>query len=93
MSEGWFSGRAIPVGAISYIDIDGYRYRRDVVFCYDLRLPENFEPKNEGMYSNTSYPCFFFIEIDSVVKFQTRNVIILKRWLDILGRINIDLSL
>ncbi|XP_045792246.1 nudix hydrolase 20, chloroplastic-like isoform X2 [Trifolium pratense] len=39
--------RAKPVGAVSYMDIDGYRYKRDVLFCYDLILPESFVPKNE----------------------------------------------
>lgn len=42
------TGSAIPVGAISYMDIDGYRYKRDVLFCYDLKLPVDFSPKNEG---------------------------------------------
>ncbi|GMN50476.1 hypothetical protein TIFTF001_019628 [Ficus carica] len=41
------SSSAIPVGAIPYMDIDGYRYKRDVLFCYDLKLPESFIPKNE----------------------------------------------
>ncbi|PSS36251.1 Nudix hydrolase [Actinidia chinensis var. chinensis] len=41
------SNGAIPVGAVSYMDIDGYRYKRDVLFCYDLRLPEGFIPKNQ----------------------------------------------
>uniref|UniRef100_A0A803NX71 Nudix hydrolase domain-containing protein n=1 Tax=Cannabis sativa TaxID=3483 RepID=A0A803NX71_CANSA len=41
------SSSAIPVGAVSYMDIDGYRYKRDVLFCYDLKLPESFIPKNE----------------------------------------------
>ncbi|XP_058723064.1 nudix hydrolase 20, chloroplastic-like [Vicia villosa] len=39
--------KARPVGAISYMDIDGYKYHRDVLFCYDLKLPENFVPYNE----------------------------------------------
>ncbi|XP_052182167.1 nudix hydrolase 20, chloroplastic-like isoform X2 [Diospyros lotus] len=41
------SNKAIPVGAVSYVDIDGYRYKRDVLFCYDLRLPEDFIPNNK----------------------------------------------
>ncbi|XP_028804955.1 nudix hydrolase 20, chloroplastic-like isoform X1 [Neltuma alba] len=41
------SNGAIPVGAVSYVDIDGCRYKRDVLFCYDLKLPESFEPTNE----------------------------------------------
>ncbi|CAL5186525.1 unnamed protein product [Lathyrus oleraceus] len=38
--------KAKSVGVVSYKDIEGYRYKRDVLFCYDLILPENFEPKN-----------------------------------------------
>ncbi|KAF4349531.1 hypothetical protein F8388_025895 [Cannabis sativa] len=49
-----FSCSAISVGAVSYMDIDGYRYKRDVLFCYDLKLPESFIPKNEGRRSRTS---------------------------------------
>ncbi|KAL8152536.1 hypothetical protein V2J09_010296 [Rumex salicifolius] len=33
-------------GAVSYADIDGHRYRREVHFCFDLKLPEGFLPKN-----------------------------------------------
>lgn len=32
------------------MDIDGQRFKRDVLFCYDLKLPEDFVPKNEGKY-------------------------------------------
>lgn len=39
--------QAKPVGIVSYMDIEGYRYKRDVLFCYDLKLPENFLPKNQ----------------------------------------------
>ncbi|XP_031109389.1 nudix hydrolase 20, chloroplastic-like isoform X1 [Ipomoea triloba] len=42
-----FSTQAIPVGAVSYMDIDRYRFKRDVLFCYDLKLPESFIPSNE----------------------------------------------
>ncbi|EPS59392.1 hypothetical protein M569_15416, partial [Genlisea aurea] len=41
------SSRAVPVGALSYLDIDGYRLERDVLFCYDLKLPDDFTPTNE----------------------------------------------
>lgn len=40
--------RATAVGAVTYSDIDGYRFNRDVLFCYDLKLPEDFLPTNEG---------------------------------------------
>lgn len=36
-----------PAGAVSYTDIDGFRYRREVHFCYDLKLPDGFTPVNE----------------------------------------------
>lgn len=39
---------AVPVGAVSYMDINGYSYKRDVLFCYDLKLPESFRPENQG---------------------------------------------
>ncbi|GLT49361.1 hypothetical protein SLA2020_229240 [Shorea laevis] len=41
------SHSATPVGAVSYVDIDGCRYKRDVLFCYDLKLPGGFIPKNQ----------------------------------------------
>ncbi|XP_015080781.1 nudix hydrolase 20, chloroplastic-like [Solanum pennellii] len=41
------SHTARPVGAVSYIDIEGYRMKRDVLFCYDLKLPDSFIPHNE----------------------------------------------
>ncbi|KAL0345254.1 UNVERIFIED_CONTAM: Nudix hydrolase 20, chloroplastic [Sesamum radiatum] len=41
------ASQAKAVGAVSYSDIDGYRFKRDVLFCYDLELPEEFVPKNE----------------------------------------------
>ncbi|KAJ8570565.1 hypothetical protein K7X08_037537 [Anisodus acutangulus] len=39
--------KAIPVGSVSYIDIEGYRMKRDVLFCYDPKLPDGFIPHNE----------------------------------------------
>ncbi|KAH9762072.1 Nudix hydrolase 20 [Citrus sinensis] len=41
------SNRARPVGAVSYTDINGFSYKRDVIFCYDLKLPEDFVPMNQ----------------------------------------------
>ncbi|KAL8497937.1 hypothetical protein ACS0TY_021331 [Phlomoides rotata] len=41
------SSKATAVGAVSYMDIDGYRFKRDILFCYDLKLPESYVPKNE----------------------------------------------
>ncbi|XP_073140667.1 nudix hydrolase 20, chloroplastic-like isoform X2 [Henckelia pumila] len=41
------SSTATAVGAVSYMGIDGYRFKRDVLFCYDLKLPDDFIPTNE----------------------------------------------
>ncbi|CAN1331259.1 Nudix hydrolase 20, chloroplastic [Linum perenne] len=41
------SSKALPVGVVSYVDIDGDRFKRDVLFCYDLKLPETFVPENQ----------------------------------------------
>ncbi|KAL2927347.1 Nudix hydrolase 20 chloroplastic [Bienertia sinuspersici] len=40
------SKKVEPVGAVSYMDINGDRLKRDVLFCYDLKLPEDFVPCN-----------------------------------------------
>lgn len=45
--------RAKPVGAVSYLDINGFRLKRDVLFCYDLKFPEDFVPANEGKVAKT----------------------------------------
>ncbi|KAG0485022.1 hypothetical protein HPP92_009101 [Vanilla planifolia] len=39
--------KAISVGAVSYVDIEEFRLKRDVLFCYDLELPRDFVPKNQ----------------------------------------------
>lgn len=39
--------KAISVGAVSYMDTEGHRFKRDVLFCYDLELPIDLVPKNE----------------------------------------------
>ncbi|MQL97066.1 hypothetical protein Taro_029755 [Colocasia esculenta] len=44
------ANRAVPVGAVSYMDIDGQSYKRDTLFCYDLKLPDDFVPENEGNF-------------------------------------------
>ncbi|CAK9237304.1 unnamed protein product [Sphagnum troendelagicum] len=44
---GWLAEKAVPVGAISYEQIEGERMKRDVLFCYDLELPPDFQPHNK----------------------------------------------
>lgn len=40
------AGRAVPVGAVSYVMKWGDGLRRDTLFNYDLALPEDFRPHN-----------------------------------------------
>ena len=37
---------AVPVGAVSYNRVAERGYRPDVLYCYDLALPDGFEPCN-----------------------------------------------
>jgi 8-oxo-dGTP pyrophosphatase MutT (NUDIX family) len=37
---------AVPVGAISYNRITQRGFRRDVLYCYDLEVPDDFVPCN-----------------------------------------------
>lgn len=41
-----FARRAVPTGAVSYVTERPEGLRRDVLFNYDLQLPESFEPHN-----------------------------------------------
>lgn len=36
---------ARPVGAVSYLTISEVGYKPDVLFCYDIELPQDFVPK------------------------------------------------
>ncbi|GJP36356.1 hypothetical protein CLOM_g20871 [Closterium sp. NIES-68] len=39
--------RAVPVGAVSYeVVTEANTLKRDVLFCYDLQLPPDFNPRN-----------------------------------------------
>lgn len=75
MCEKCLSCRAVPIGVVSYMDIDGYRYKRDVLFYHDLELPDGFIPKNQGKTSKMQHPSienyephdFSFIFINSLL--------------------------
>jgi hypothetical protein len=45
--------RAVAVGAVSYQLFKGETCKRDVLFCYDLELPIDFQPRNKGFPSPT----------------------------------------
>ena len=38
--------KAVPVGAVSYNRVAQRGFRRDVLYCYDLELPDGFVPVN-----------------------------------------------
>lgn len=38
--------RAVPVSVVSYSRVAERGLRRDALYCYDLELPEDFEPRN-----------------------------------------------
>ncbi|CAK9869774.1 unnamed protein product [Sphagnum jensenii] len=38
---------AVPASAVSYEEIDGETMKRNVLFCYDLELPPDFQPQNK----------------------------------------------
>ena len=40
------SARAIPVGAITYCVEGQHGLKPDVMYCYDLEVPEDFQPVN-----------------------------------------------
>lgn len=42
--------RAVPASAVSYEEIDGETMKRNVLFCYDLELPPDFQPQNKGYF-------------------------------------------
>lgn len=39
------AAKAIPTGVVSYTADQPEGCKRDVLFCYDLELPEDFQPK------------------------------------------------
>ncbi|XP_024542946.1 nudix hydrolase 20, chloroplastic isoform X2 [Selaginella moellendorffii] len=56
--------KAIPVGAVSYETIYAEQCKRDVLFCYDLELPLDFEPSNK----DGEVECFRLDSIPNVVQ-------------------------
>lgn len=40
------AGKAVPVGTVSYNRVAERGFRRDVLYCYDLELPDDFVPVN-----------------------------------------------
>lgn len=56
--------RAVPVGAVSYCMENGLGLKPDTQFCYDLELPDGFQPKNvDGEMEE-----FMLLPIDEVAR-------------------------
>lgn len=62
------ASRAKPVGAVSYCSQYSYGLKRDVLFCFDLKLPEDFKPiANDGEVEE-----FYRIPVEDVLKIVGR---------------------
>lgn len=58
---------ARPVGAVSYCHEDEWGLKPDVMFCYDLEVPPDFEPRNtDGEIEN--FRCMGLDEIAALVR-------------------------
>ena len=56
--------RAQPVGALSYCYDQPHGHRRDIIYCYDLELPEDFQPTpTDGEVAD-----FMLLPIDEVIE-------------------------
>ena len=58
------AARARPVGAISYNRVAQRGFRRDVLYCYDLELPEDFIPAN----TDGEVEAFMLMPLDEVAR-------------------------
>ena len=58
------ASKAVPVGAVSYTSLQSAGLKRDVLFCYDLELPEGFQPVPE----DGEVEEFFLLPLDDVAK-------------------------
>lgn len=60
--------KAVAVGAVSYCSEYEYGLKRDVLFCYDLELPEEFEP----VAVDGEVETFYRMPIDEVIEVVKR---------------------
>eukprot|EP00889_Picochlorum_renovo_P001172 jgi/Picre1/28202/NNA_003608.t1 len=58
------ASKAVPVGAVSYCSKYSYGLKRDVLFCFDLKLPRDFQPRvNDGEVEE-----FYKVSVDDVLE-------------------------
>lgn len=66
--EAALASKAIPVGAVSYCSKQRQGIKRDVLFCYDLNLPDSFVPRvNDGEVQE-----FFRLPVRQVLNIVSR---------------------
>ncbi|KAI8106125.1 hypothetical protein M9435_000672 [Picochlorum sp. BPE23] len=62
------ASKAVPVGAVSYCSKYSYGLKRDVLFCFDLKLPRDFQPRvNDGEVEE-----FYKVSVDDVLEIVAR---------------------
>jgi 8-oxo-dGTP pyrophosphatase MutT (NUDIX family) len=63
------ASKAKPVGAVSYCSQYSYGLKRDVLFCFDLKLPDDFQPvANDGEVEE-----FYRLPIEDVLDIVARS--------------------
>jgi len=58
------AAQAVPVGAVNYNRVAARGYRSDVLYCYDLELPEQFVPHN----TDGEVESFELLEVSEVAR-------------------------
>lgn len=58
------AARALPVGAVSYNRVAQRGLRRDFLYCYDLEVPSDFEPRN----TDGEVEAFHLLPLDEVAR-------------------------
>lgn len=58
------AGQAVPVGVVTYNRVADRGFRRDVLYCYDLELPNDFEPRN----TDGEVEAFMLLPLDEVAR-------------------------
>lgn len=61
---------AVPVGAVSYCSEYSYGLKRDVLFCYDLKLPDAFMP----VAVDGEVDAFYRMSVEEVIDVVKRRV-------------------
>jgi 8-oxo-dGTP pyrophosphatase MutT (NUDIX family) len=58
------AAQAMPVGVVTYNRVADRGFRRDVLYCYDLEVPPEFEPRN----TDGEVESFMLLPLDEVAR-------------------------